>query len=75
MKRVIYGEDQRVIEWVGSRIDENDFGPAIGIGLEENSELIAGVVFNLYTGPSICMHVAAEPGKRWLTRDYLFRCF
>ena len=75
MKRVLYGEDKQVKEWVGSRIDEDDFGQSIGIGLEENGQLIAGVVFNLYTGPSICMHVAAEPGKRWLTRDYLFRCF
>lgn len=75
MKRVVYGEDQRVIDWVGHRVDEDNFGPAHGIGLEENGELIAGVVFNIYSGPSICMHVAAEPGKRWLTRDYLFRCF
>jgi RimJ/RimL family protein N-acetyltransferase len=75
MKKVIYGEDQRVIDWVGPRIDEDDFGKSVGIGLEENGELIAGVVFNLYTGPSICMHVAAEPGKRWLTKDFLFRCF
>lgn len=75
MKKVIYGEDKRVIDWVGPRIDEDDFGNAVGIGLEEDGELIAGVVFNLYTGPSICMHVAAEPGRRWLTRDFLFRCF
>ena len=43
--------------------------------MEEDGELIAGVVFNLYTGPSIMMHVAAEPGRRWLTRDFLYRCF
>lgn len=75
MKTVIYGQNDRVIPWVGSRIDEDDFGQAESIGLEEDGELIAGVVFNWYTGPSISMHVAAEPGRRWMTRDYLYRVF
>jgi RimJ/RimL family protein N-acetyltransferase len=76
MKNVIYGQDQHICEWVGDRVDEDDFGPgAVGIGLEEDGELIAGVVYNLYTGPSICMHVAAAEGKRWMTREYLWRCF
>jgi len=76
MKSVIYGQDKHVIEWVGARIDENEFGPnAVGIGLAEDGDLIAGVVFNLYTEASICMHVAAAPGKRWMTRDFLWRSF
>lgn len=75
MKTVIYGQNERVIDWVGKRVNELDFGSANGIGLEEDGELIAGVVFNLYTGPSISMHVAAVPGKRWMTKEYLWRCF
>jgi len=75
MKTTVYGEDEYVIPWVGARVDEDDFGQAIGLGLTENGILIAGVVFNMYTGPSICIHVAAEPGKRWLNRDFLFRTF
>jgi RimJ/RimL family protein N-acetyltransferase len=75
MKTVIYGQDDRVIEWVAKRVDEDNFGRAVGIGLEEDGELIAGVVYNMYTGPSISMHVAAVPGKRWMTREYLYRCF
>lgn len=74
MKTVIYGQNDRVIPWVGQRIDEDDFGKAESIGLEENGELIAGVVFNWYTGPAISMHVAAEPGKRWLNRDFCTAC-
>jgi len=65
MKTAIYGQEDRIIPWVGSRIDEDQFGDAVAIGLEEDGELIAGVVFNLYTGPSIMMHVAAVPGRRW----------
>lgn len=75
MKTAIYGQNDRVIPWVGQRIDEDDFGQAEAIGLEQDGELIAGVVFNWYTGPSISMHVAAEPGRRWMTRDYLYRVF
>ena len=75
MKTTVYNEDQYVIPWVGKRINEDDFGPATGIGLTDNGVLVAGVVFNMYNGPSICIHVAAEPGKRWLNRDFLFRTF
>lgn len=76
MKSVIYGQDERVLKWVGDRVDGEAFSPgAIGIGLEEDGELIAGVVFNMYTKSSICMHVAAIPGKRWMTREFLWRVF
>lgn len=48
-----------------------------GIGLERDGNLVAGVVFEKYTGPggNIFAHVAAEPGARWLTREYLHYCF
>jgi len=76
MKTTVYGKEDLVVPWVGARIDEDDFGVGpIALGLEDDGELIAGVVFNLYTGPSIAMHVAAQPGRRWMTRDFLFRCF
>jgi RimJ/RimL family protein N-acetyltransferase len=75
MKKVIYGEDQRVINWVESQIGEKYPEGTVGIGLEQDGELIAGVVFDYYTGPSISMHVAAVPGKRWMTKDFLWRCF
>lgn len=75
MKTTIYGQDDRVIPWVGKRIGEEDFGPANALGVEKDGELIAGVVFNLYNGPSICMHVAAIPGANWLSKDFLYRCF
>jgi RimJ/RimL family protein N-acetyltransferase len=76
MKTTIYGQESKVVPWVGQRIDEDNFGKeCIALGLEEDGKLIAGVVFNWYTGPSIAMHVAAEPGRRWLNRDFLYRCF
>jgi hypothetical protein len=75
MKTVIYGQDARVCAWVGERINEGKFDDAVGLGLEKDGELVAGVVFNEYSGTSINIHVAAEPGKRWMNRDFLFRVF
>lgn len=76
MKTVIYGQSKRFVDWFRDKVPDSDFDErAVAIGLEEDGEIIASVVFDMYTGPSICMHVAAVPGKRWMTRDYLWRCF
>jgi len=75
MKSIVYGQDERVSDWVAERVDEQNLNSTAAIGLEEDGELIAGVAFNMYTGPSISMHVAAVPGKRWMTKDFLWRCF
>jgi RimJ/RimL family protein N-acetyltransferase len=74
-KQIIHGQNDRVTEWVSRLVAEDDFGPSVAIGLEEDGQLIAGVVYNLYTKSGINMHVAAVPGKRWMTRDYLYACF
>lgn len=75
-RRVVYGEDRRVCDWVAPQIDEDEFGDdAVGIGLEKDGELIAGVVFNNYNKLNIHMHVAAKKGTNWLNRQYLTCCF
>ena len=75
MKTIIADQHERVAQWVGARVEEDMWGDCKTIGLLEDGVLIAGVVYNLYNGPSICMHVAAVPGKRWMTREYLQVCF
>lgn len=46
-----------------------------GLGLERDGQLIAGVLYEGYNGHNVWMHVAAEPGRRWLNREYLRYCF
>lgn len=46
-----------------------------GIGLEKDARLVAGVVYEGFTGHNIFMHVAAEPGGKWLTRGFLSAAF
>lgn len=45
------------------------------IGLRRDGRLVAGVLYEGFNGRNLWMHVAAEPGARWLVRDYLRACF
>lgn len=76
MKRVVLGQDDRIGHFVmhyagGSYVS----GRGVGIGLEENGKLLAGVLYEDYNGASVLGHVAALPGKAWLNREFLWICF
>lgn len=45
------------------------------IGFERDGHLVAGVAYEGFNGRNIWMHVAAEPGGKWLTRRYMHACF
>lgn len=47
----------------------------VGIGLERDGQLIAGVIIESYTGKAVWMHVAAIPGRRWVTRRLIAAVF
>jgi len=46
-----------------------------GIGLEKDGELVAGVLYEGFNGHNCWMHVGAQPGGKWLNREYLRYCF
>jgi RimJ/RimL family protein N-acetyltransferase len=73
VRRVILNERDRCAEWARQRIPHV---PSWGewcetIGLEDDGELLAVVVYNLYSGADIAMHIAAVPGRLWMTREFL----
>ena len=73
MRHVILNERDRCAEWARQRIAHV---PSWGewceaIGLEDDGELLAVVVYNLMSECDIAMHVAAIPGRRWLNREFL----
>lgn len=74
MRRIVYGENERVGKW----IQEHDGGyyraESQCIGLERDGELIAGVMYDWHNDASIYMHVASGP-KRWMDRSYLRAVF
>ena len=41
----------------------------------QDDEVIAAVVYDEYNGQNIFMHVAARPGRRWMTRQFLHTAF
>lgn len=76
VKALVLEQDERVGRWVCERLGSEWYpGKGIGMGLEEDGELIAGVLFDSFNGASICMHVAAVPGKRWMNRELLWYAF
>jgi RimJ/RimL family protein N-acetyltransferase len=46
-----------------------------GLGLKRQGQMVAGVLYEGFSGSTVWMHVAAEPGRRWMSRDYLRACF
>ena len=46
-------------------------GRGQALGLVEDGRIIAGVIFDSWNGASLCMYVAAVPGARWMTREFL----
>lgn len=73
MMRLVVDRPDLVGPWVAERI--GGFYHPIGgyaMGVEDDGVLIAGVMYDSYfKDGSIMMHVAAEPGRRWLTRERL----
>lgn len=55
----------------GMRMSED----MVAIGLERAGRLVAGVLYEGINPRNAWMHVAAEPGARWLNRAYLRACF
>ena len=71
---IVFGED--VCQWVTDRTGGKYYGGSgQGIGLVKDGQLIAGVMYDNYNIQSVQMHVAAMPGRRWMTREYLRLCF
>ena len=75
--QIILDQKERCGEWARARIPHvESWGEWFeAIGLEKDGELVAVVVYNLFSGADIAMHVAAEPGRRWMTRAFLRTVF
>jgi len=72
---VSYTFGQHVVTWVQERLGTDDFGPATGIGILRHRKLAAGVLYNGFTKGAICMHIATDGTKRWMTKEFLWMAF
>lgn len=45
------------------------------MGLWKNGDLVAGVLYDNFTGRSVQMHVASDGTKRWMSKAFLYLAF
>jgi len=65
----------RVSDFCARLLETEGWANHTAVGLERGGEIIAGVVYENYTGPNIFAHIAGIPGKRWMTRTFLHAIF
>jgi RimJ/RimL family protein N-acetyltransferase len=75
VSKTIVFNPTRVLAFINERQPLAYVAGMKGIGLEEDGQLIAGVAYEGFNGSNVWMHVAAVPGARWMTREYLQVCF
>jgi len=69
---VIVFDNSRVCHWVAQRTGGSYYeGSGQGIGLVRDDRLIAGVLYDDFTGQSVQMHVASDGSRRWMNREFL----
>ena len=63
-----------VVEWVAKQTnDYGNFGCAVGVGWEQDGQIVAGVAYNDYNGPNILAHIAVTNGR--MTRKFVKTIF
>jgi RimJ/RimL family protein N-acetyltransferase len=78
VRRFVF-DKARINAWLWQRVGrdkpwplENEFQ---AVGIEEDGELIAGVVFDSFARGARCSMHCAGVGKRWCSRELLNFCF
>jgi RimJ/RimL family protein N-acetyltransferase len=71
----IVTDTERISLFVAGILGIEPWSQCRAIGLEKDGKLVAGVVYDYYTGANICLHIAAVPGRRWLTKEFLWFMF
>ncbi len=69
------GDLYRVLEFFNSKTSLPESAGMNAIGLERDGALVAATVYEGFNGANVWVHLAAEPGAKWMTRGYLRYCF
>jgi len=65
-RKIVCGDD--VAEFVGKRVNSIIYPPFTAMGIERDGEIIAGAVFNSFTGCDVHVTVAGEGFTRGFVR-------
>lgn len=74
MKQLICQPKEMIANFVSEEFGAQNWEDYSAIGMMKDDKLIAGVIYNHFSLPNICMHVASE-GRHWLNREFLFAVF
>lgn len=73
--RIIIDQPERFIEFVADMVHSEPWTSAYGLGMvNEDDQILCGVVIEDYNEASACIHVAGI-GKYWLNRNFLRTVF
>lgn len=74
---MIYGQDRLLATWAADQIGAGGgFSSDVkAIGVEIDGQLAAVTLWDYITQYNCVMSVASDGGRRWMTRDYLYRSF
>jgi hypothetical protein len=72
--RALVCDAKLVSAWVSKQMGVHEWSAPAAIGLAQDGELFAGVVYDYFNGASVCMHVAATRAH-WLDREFLWFAF
>ena len=67
---MVYGDDERVAQWVKERIPYviNGFGPCVTIGVAREDKLIAGIVYHEWKPAYRSMQVSIAGDGHWCSK-------
>lgn len=64
---LIFNDKERVGDWVAARVEQTaSWGSFYAMGIEQNGELVAGIVINNFNGANATSHIAVAKPTREL---------
>lgn len=69
MRRLVYGDDQRVVAWAEPIADSRFRSDARAIGIESDGALVGAFIYDTFASTGCFMHVASNGHPLWLGRD------
>lgn len=76
MKWVTTAHQEILGQWAARKMKYvQTWGDFQAIGLIDETQILAVVIYNEFYGNGCAIHIAAVPGKRWMTRELLRAAF
>jgi RimJ/RimL family protein N-acetyltransferase len=75
MAQLVFDQSDRVGEWVAERVDQRgSWGDFYAMGVEQDGQIVAGVVINNYNGANATCHIAIDKRTKLLVKLFYHVC-